>query len=1057
MFIEFFVKRPRFAAVCAIITVLAGVLSIPSLPVAQYPEIAPPQITVTSNYTGANAETVETAVTTPLEQEINGVEGMKYMTSTSSNNGMSVITIVFNNNRNLDAAMQDVQNRIQAVQGELPAEVKKTGVIVAKNSPALVMVYGVYAEDGRYDNSFISNYADRFIKDEIKRVKDVGDIVVFGERKFAMRLWLDPNKLAARKLTANDVVNALSEQNIQVAAGQIGQPPISENQTIQMSIKVSGRLINAKEFDDIILKTGSGGSLIRLKDVGRAELGAETYSSKLRFQGKDAVGLGIFQLPNTNAFDVGNSVKKEMASLSKSFPPGLKVVEVVDNTKIISDSIREVLFTLIGAILLVIAVIYVFLQDWRTTLIPAITIPVSLIGTFIFIKIFGFSINTLTLFGITLATGLVVDDSIVVIENIERFIKEKGMPARIAAVEAMKEVFSAVVATSLVLIAVFVPIAFLPGTTGQLYKQFALTISFSIAISAFNAITLTPALSAILLGRKHDHSPIFDKINEFIQNTRDFYNKILNKVLENKIKVVITFVVLIALTYVLFKVVPTGFIPSEDNSYFITMIQAPEGTSLESTQKIIEKVEAVLKTEPDILGSFSVAGFSFSGAAPNKAILFVRLKPLELRQGFMHSTFMTINRLRGPLMGGIPDAIVIPFEPPAIRGVGSIGGFQFEVKDDGTHTLNELSMSTQALIGSGMKSPVLSGLMSSFTANDPQLLVDVNRFKAKQLDVSLEDIYSTLQVFLGSMYVNDFDFLNEVYRVYVQADQQFRTTPEDIGQFYIRSQRGSMIPLSNLITVKQSYSPQIINHYNMFRSAEINGTPKPGFSTGQSIAEMEKLANQVLPKGMSFEWAGTALEELESNSQTAFIFFLSFVFVYLILVAQYESFINPIIILMAVPLAIFGALLAQFIRMQQNDVFCQIGLVMLIGLASKNAILIVEFANQLREKGFSVIDAAKQAAAIRFRPIIMTSLAFILGILPLVLASGAGSAARHSMGTAVFGGMIISTTLNLLLIPVLYIIVMTFRDNSRSSKKAKLANKQQDSSKIISTEDSQYE
>ena len=1034
MFIEFFVKRPRFAAVCSIIIVLIGVICIPSLPISQYPQIAPPQITVTTNYLGANAEAVESGVTTPLEQEINGVEGMKYMTSSSSNDGTSTITIIFDASRNLDAALMDIQNRVQAIQAELPAEVKKTGINITKNSQAMVLVYGLYSEDGRYDNAFISNYADRFLVDSIKRVRDVGNITIFGERKFAMRLWLNPNKLAARGLTANDVVIALEEQNVQVAAGQIGQPPTDKNQSMQMSVKATGRLQNPEQFNDLIIKRGTDGTLVRLKDIGRSELGAENYSTLLRFKGHDAVGLAVFQLPEANAFAVGNDVKKEMSELSKSFPPGLKAQMVIDSTQIISDSIREVLFTLLGAILLVIGVIYFFLQDWKTTLIPAITIPVSLIGTFIFLKLFGFSINTLTLFGITLATGLVVDDAIVVIENIDRFIKEKGMPPAVAAVEAMKEVFGAVIATSLVLIAVFVPIAFFPGTTGQLYKQFALTIAFSIAISAFNAITLTPALSAILLGHKHENFAIFDNFNEFIQKTRDFYNRLLNKTIQNKTKVLVVFAVLIGLTYILSKFVPTAFIPNEDQGYFITMVQAPEGTSLEYTQRIVDKIEKVLSTMPEIMGSFSVAGFSPSAAAPNKATLFVRLKPLELRKGDNHSAAAIVNKLRGVFMG-IPDAIIVPFEPPAIRGVGSFGGFQFEVKDDGSHELNTLSTSTQSLIASGMKSPVLSGLFSSFTANNPQLTVNVDRFKAKQLDVSLQDIYSTLQIYLGSMYVNDFDFLNEVYRVYVQADQQFRNNPDCIGRFYVRSQKGAMIPLSNLLSTTQNYTPQIINHYNMFRSTEINGSPKPGYSTGQAITEMETIARKALPQGMSFEWSGTALEELDSGSQSIFIFVLSFLFVYLILVAQYESFINPIIILMAVPLAIFGALFAQFIRGFQNDVFCQIGLVMLIGLASKNAILIVEFANQLRAKGFSIKDAAMQAAAIRFRPIMMTSLSFILGILPLVLASGAGSAARHSMGTTVFGGMIVSTALNLLLIPVLYILVVTYSERFKASRK----------------------
>ncbi|MDD3013148.1 MAG: multidrug efflux RND transporter permease subunit [Candidatus Gastranaerophilales bacterium] len=1051
MFIDFFVKHPRFAGVCSIIIILAGAICIPLLPVSQYPQIAPPQITVTANYIGANAQVVESAVTTPLEQQLNGVEGMKYMTSSSTNDGISTITITFNLERNLDAAMIDVQNRVQTAQARLPQEVKTTGVNIAKTSSNMVLIYGLYTNDNRYDTSFMSNYADRYIKDNLKRIKGVQDITIFGERKFAMRLWLDPGKLASRNLTATDVVKALQEQNVQVAAGQIGQPPIDTNQAIQMSVKATGRLEKPEQFNDIVLKTGLDGSIVRLRDVGRAELGAETYSSILRAAGHEAVGFAVFQLPSANALDVGNNVKKEMEKLSKNFPPGLEYYMVVDATQIVTDSIREVLFTLSIAILLVIAVIYIFLQDWRTTLIPAITIPVSLIGTFAFLKIFGFSINTLTLFGITLATGLVVDDSIIVIENIERFIKEKGMPPAIAAVEAMKEIFGAVIATSLVLIAVFVPIAFFPGTTGQLYKQFALTIAFSIALSSFNAITLTPALSALLLGRKRKQSFFFDKVNEFITFLRNSYNRVLNKVIQHKGKVIAIFLALICTTYFLSKFVPSAFVPNEDQNFIIVAVQAPEGTSVGHTQKIITKIEGILATIPEIDNGMSVAGFSILGSGSNKGTLFVHLKSLEERKGKKHSANAVVNRLRGMLMG-IPEAIVMPFEPPAIHGVGNFGGFQFEIKDEGNHDLNTLSAATQSAIMNGNKTPILTGLYSGFTANDPQLQVDVNRFKAKQLNVSLQDIYSTLQIFLGSMYVNDFDYLNRVYRVYVQADQQFRTNPNNINQFYVRSQNGSMIPLSNLLSTTQIYTPQTITHFNMFRSTEINGSAKPGFSTGQAIKEMEAIAHKVLPQGMTFEWAGTALEEIESGSQSTFIFILSFIFVYLILVAKYESFMNPVIILMAVPLAMFGAYLAQFLRGFQNDIFCQIGLVMLIGLAGKNAILIVEFANQLREKGLSIKDAAMQASAIRFRPIIMTSLAFILGIMPLVLATGAGSASRNSMGTAVVGGMLVSTVLNLLLIPVLYILFMSTQEKFKSKKKHVQTEEQLDSSTNTSSQ-----
>jgi len=1032
MFVDFFVKRPRFAGVCSGIIMLIGLICIPSLPVSQYPEIAPPQITVTANYIGANSQTVESAVTTPLEQEINGAEGMKYITSTSGNDGTCTINIVFDIERNLDAALMDVQNRVKIAEARLPAEVKSTGISIEKNSSAMLLIYGLYSENNKYANSFISNYADRFIKDRIKQIKGVGQVMIFGERKYAMRLWLNPNQLAARNLTPMDVVNALQEQNVQVAAGQIGQPPADKNQPIQISIRAKGRLQSAEEFDNLILKTGSTGSMVRLKDVGHAELGAESYATRAQFMGQEFVALGVFQLPSANALEVSEQVKKEMVKMSDSFPAGLKYKLIVDATEVVHESIKEVLWTLAGAILLVIAVIYIFLQDMKTTLIPAITIPVSLIGTFAFLKIFGFSINTLTLFGITLATGLVVDDAIVVIENIERFIKEKGMTPARAAVEATKEVFSAVVATSLVLIAVFVPIAFFPGVTGQLYKQFALTIAFSIAISAFNALTLTPALSALLLSQHPKHLPIFDIINIYIQKARDIYDNTLTKVLKHIKLVLVVFLALVGLTYFLIKMVPSAFVPNEDQGYFISIVQTPEGSSLEQTQKVLNISEYMYYQVPEVAYVISVAGFSFTGSGPNQGVQFVSLKPHSKRHGKKHSVNAIVNKMRMQMLG-IPDAIVMPFEPPAISGVGSLGGFQFEVKDEGSHSLAELSAATQAVIAEGSKSPVLLGLFTGFSASNPQIIVNVDKLKAKQMNISLQDIYSTMQILLGSMYVNDFDYLNKVYRVYVQADKDFRNTPDNITQFYVRSDNNSMVQLSNLVSTSQEYTSQNISHYNLFRSAEISGSPFYGHSSGEAILEMQRIAKKVLPKGMDFEWSGTALEELESGSKSTFIFMLSFVFIFLILIAQYESFMNPIVILMAVPAAIFGAMLGQFARGLQNDVFCQIGMIMLIGLASKNAILIVEFANQLREQGKSITQAVIEAAAIRFRPIIMTSLAFILGILPLVISTGAGSASRQSMGTTVFSGMIISTLLNLLFIPVFYIIVMNIRE--RFSKK----------------------
>ena len=1032
MFVDFFIKRPIFASVCSLAIVLAGAVCIPGLPIAQYPQIAPPQVTVSSTYIGASAEVVESAVTVPLETEINCVEGMKYMTSTSTNDGVSTITVTFDIDRNIDAAVVDVQNRAATAQARLPDSVKATGVTIRKASPAVVLIYALYSENARYDNFFISNYADRYIVDTLKRIKGVGDITIGGERKYAMRLWLDPDRLARRNLSPTDVQNALKEQNIQVAAGQIGQPPSPSNQPYQMSIRAIGRMTSADEFNQLVIKTNADGSLIRLKDVGRAELGAENYITGLRFRGQDAVGLVISQLPDANALDVGDSIKAALTKLEPSFPAGLKYQLTIDTTEVIKDSMSEVVNTLLISILLVVLVIFLFLQNWRSTIIPVITIPVSLIGTFIFIKLFGFSMNTLTLFGLTLATGLVVDDAIIVIENIERFIQEKHMHPREAASEAMKEVFGAVIATSLVLIAVFGPVAFFPGTTGLLYRQFALTIAFSIALSAFNALTLTPALSAILLTEGHPKENwFFRKVNQGIGFVRDRYHKGLVGTLNHKGLVVIVFLLLAGLTYWLTGAVPSGFIPNEDQNYIIATVQSPEGSSLNYTQKILQQVNDEAAKFPEVIGAFAIAGRGTSGNGPNKGMVYIELKPVSERPGDAHSAKGFLEHLR-PKLSQITGATIVPFEPPAIRGLGSFGGFQFEVQEQTDRDLNVLFSTTHDMIDSGNGGDTLTGLFTSFTANDPQLRVTVNRSRAKSLNVSLSELYNTMQVYLGSVYVNDFDFLNRVYRVYVQADQKYRQEPADIGNLYVRSMDNKMIPMSNLITVKRAFTPQIISHYNMFRSAEINGQPKPGFSTGQAITAMETVANKTMPQGMHFEWSGIALEQLQSGKQAGFIFLLSFVFVFLVLAAQYESWIEPFIILLAVPLALLGALGAQYLRGLENDVFCQIGLVMLIGLASKNAILIVEFANQLREQGESLVDAAVNAARIRFRPILMTSLAFILGIAPLVFATGAGSAARHSMGTAVFGGMIVSTTLNLFLIPVLYILFALLREKTYS-------------------------
>jgi HAE1 family hydrophobic/amphiphilic exporter-1 len=1032
MFVDFFIKRPVFATVCALLIILAGLVVIPTLPIAQFPTLAPPQVSVTSVYVGASAQTVETAVTVPLEQQINGAEGMKYVTSTSSNNGVSTITATFDLNRDPDLAAVDIQNRVNTAQGRLPNAVKATGITIVKASSNFVLGAAIFSPEGRYTPLFMSNYLDVYVKDSLKRVPGVADVIVFGERKYSMRLWLDPVRMASRGLTATDAVSALQEQNVDVAAGQVGQPPIKAGQEFQISVRAIGRLTEASQFENIILKTNSDGTLVRLKDVGRAELGAEDYSSDLMFNGRESVGLGVTQLSSANALEVDRLVIAELDRLSTHFPPGMKYQNAFDTTEAVSESIRDVLTTLIEAIVLVVLVIFIFLQDWRSTIIPAVTIPVSLIGTFAFVKLLGFSVNTLTLFGITLATGLVVDDAIVVIENIERHVQEGESDTHKAASVAMSEVAGAVIATSLVLVAVFVPVAFFPGTTGILFRQFALTIAFSISISAFNALTLTPALSAILLGREHgEKNWFFKRVDRVINGVTEGYRRVLRLFLRIKLIAAVLFLGALGLSYLVFQRVPKGFVPNEDQGYFIIAVQAPSGASLEYTKRIGQQIQKILQDIPEVEGIFAVSGFSFSGSASNQALVFVPLKPYSQRKGDAHAAEAIVNRIRGRLFG-ISDALVLPFLPPAVQGLGQFGGFAYELQDQGSHSLEELANTTQQLIRQGGARKDLTGLYSTYIASDPQFVVTIDREKAKSLHIPLGQITDALSIYMGSAYVNDFDFNNRSYRVYVQADQQFRAQSKDITQFYVRSDAGAMIPLENLVSIKQTTAPQVISHYNLFRSAEIDGSAAPGFSSGQALDAMAELSQTVLPQGFAFQWTGLSLEELSSGSTTLILFGLGTLVVYLTLSAQYESFVLPFIVLLAVPMALLGALTAQSLRGLENDVYCQIGLVMLVGLSSKNAILIVEFAEQLRHGGMPLFEAAVEAARIRLRPILMTSLAFILGVVPLVVASGAGEHGRHSVGTTVFGGMIVSTILNLFFIPVLYLIIEGWRERGKS-------------------------
>jgi HAE1 family hydrophobic/amphiphilic exporter-1 len=1025
--VDFFIHRPVFATVCALLIVLAGAVVIPTLPISLYPQLAPPQVTVSSNYVGANAQVVESAVTIPLEEQINGVEGMRYISSTSANDGSSTITTTFRTDYDLNIAAVDVQNRVASAQGRLPATVNATGVTITKANSNFVFAAAFISPHGSYSDLFISNYVDVYVKDALKRIKGVGDVLIFGERKYAMRVWLDPAKLAARSLTALDVTNALSEQNVEIPAGQVGQPPSDLKQVYQIPVRVVGRLTDPAQFDNIIIKYTPGG-IIQLKDVGHAELGAETYASDLRYNGQEAIGIGVQQLSNANALQVDRDAKAELDQLAKSFPPDLQYVIPFDTTTVVGDSIREVVGTLGEAIIIVIVVIFLFLLDWRATIIPAITIPVSLVGTFAFIKVFGFSINSLTMFGITLATGLVVDDAIVVIENVQRHINQEHSDPRTATSVAMSEVTSAVIATSLVLISVFVPVSFFPGTTGILYRQFALTIAFAIAISAFNALTLSPALAAIFLRGEAHKRGLLGLIDRTIYRTTQIFGRVTHHVLRLRYLVLLIFIAGLASTVYLYQHVPTAFVPTEDQNYLICVVQTPQGASLSYTSDVAEKAVKIISQDDDVFGTFAVMGFSLTGGnAPNYGLIFVPLKAVELRtkKGPGHMAPDILGRL-SPKLFGVPGGLIVAFEPPAIQGIGSFGGFQFELQDLGRNTLGDLDRVAHQIVGASRQRKDLMNLYTSYTSNDPQLLVSIDREKAKAMGVSLTQVSSTLGVFMGSQYVNDFDFNNRSYRVYVQADQSSRMTPNDLRKFYVRSDSGQMISLDNLVNIEQSSAPQVISHYNLFRAAEIDGSAARGYSSSEGLRAMEELAKQNMLQGMTFSWTGLSLEEIESSGKAILIFGLGIIVVYLTLSAQYESFALPFIILLAVPMAVLGALGAITLRGFANDVYCQIGLVMLIGLSAKNSILIVEFAEQIRERGKSIFDAAVEAAELRLRPILMTSFAFILGVLPLYFATGAGALGRRSVGTTIVGGMLVSTVLNLFFIPALYVILQSF-------------------------------
>ena len=1034
-----FIKKPILTAVCAMIVVLVGAISIPALPISQLPQIAPIQVEIISSYIGADAETTEANVTTPIEREINGVEEMRYMSSNTSNNGISNITVAFPVDSDRNIAQVNVQNRVALAEPQLPSSVQQTGVTIRKSSPDLLLGIAFFAENGEYSDLFLSNYLDQYVVDRLKRIEGVGSTTIFGERRYAMRLWLNPDELAARNLTAQDVVTALQEQNIQVGAGKIGQQPAPEDQSFEFTLRAKGRLETAREFENLTIATGEGGNLIKLRDVGRAELGAESYDTVARYNGSPAVGLGVFQLPGSNALDVANQVKDTINELSGQFPPGMNYEIALDATAFVEVSLQEVVKTLVQAVLLVVLIIFIFLQDWRTTIIPAIAIPVSLIGAFAFLLAFGFQINTLTLFAMVLATGLVVDDGIVVVEAISTKV-ERGMKPHIAAMDTMDELSGAVIATSLVLAAVFIPVSFFPGTTGVIFKQFALTIVFAIALSTFNALTFSPTMSGLLLRQKGEPSGalgwFFRKFNRVFGWITDKYTKTIGFLTKKFVRpfVVAGFVALLLFTYFLYSNVPTGFIPEEDQGYFFTIVQAPDGVSLNYTNEIMEQIGAEMAEVPEIAGYFTLSGFGFSGNGSNRGFVFSKLHPWAERSGVDKSVYSVLNRLNGAFAQNIKGARAFAVNAPPVRGLSSFGGFEFQLQDRRGLPISALVESSNKIIAAANQRPEIAAAFTQFAANTPQIEVEVNRDRAKSLDVEIDEVFNTLQSYLGSRYVNDFILGQRQYRVYIQAEGEYRSNPQDIDKLYVRSNNGNLVALGNLVSLKEFTGPQTITHYNLFRSINIQGSPAPGYSTGQAIQAMEEIAAAELSPAFGYEWTGTALQEKESGGQSAFIFLMGLIVAFLVLAAQYESFVDPLIIMLTIPLAIFGAIAAIWVRANilqagslwpliNNDVYCQVGLVMLIGLASKNAILIVEYANQLKAQGLDIIRAAIKAGQERFRPILMTAISSLVGFLPLVTATGAGSASRWSLGTAVFGGMLFATVLSLFLVPSLYITI----------------------------------
>jgi hydrophobe/amphiphile efflux-1 (HAE1) family protein len=1042
-FSHFFIDRPIFAAVISIIITLIGAVAYLALPVSQYPEIAPPSISVNASYPGASAEIVAKTVATPLEQEINGVDNMLYMTSQSTSDGSMALTVTFKLGTNLDTAQVLVQNRVSTALPRLPEEVRSIGVTVTKQSPDLMMVIHLSSPDGSRDLLYISNYATLHVKDVLARIDGVGNVTIFGARDYSMRIWLDPEKLAIRNLTAGDVVAALRGQNVQVAAGVINQPPVPQPGAFQLNVETQGRLSDTEAFGNIIVKSDTGGRVVRIRDVGRVELGAADYNRSGYLDERVAIPMGIFQRPGSNALATAALVQGAMAELSKSFPHGLRYDIVYNPTVFISQSVEAVITTMFEAVVLVVVVIILFLQTWRASIIPIVAIPVSLIGTFAMLAALGFSLNNLSLFGLVLAIGIVVDDAIVVVENVERNIRE-GLSPREAAYKTMEEVGGALVAIALVLSAVFIPSAFLTGITGQFFRQFAVTIATATAISLLVSLTLSPALCALLF-KPHEAEPrkrtiftrpiraFFNGFNRAFEWVSSRYGALTARLVRVSLLMLVVYGGLIALTAYQFIKAPTGFIPAQDQGYLINIIQLPPGASLARTDEVARKVTQIVLKTPGIAHAVPIVGLDGATftTAPNSAVVFTPLDDFAERAKKGQSAQNLITALNTQF-AAIQEAFVVSVSPPPVRGIGTTGGFKLEVQDTHGGEPAQLEGVAMSIVGAAAQTPGLANVFTTFNTRTPKVYADIDRVRAEMLGVNTDDVFQTLEVYLGSQYVNDFNFLGRTYRVMAQADGDFRQDLHAIGQLKTRNAAGEMVPLSSVASFRNITGPYRVEHFNLYPSAAIQGGTMPGYSSGYGLSTMERLARENLPEGYSYSWTEIAFQERLAGNTAIYIFLASVVFVFLLLSAQYESWSLPLAVILIVPMCLLAAVTGLLARNMDVNILAQIGFVVLIGLAAKNAILIVEFARQNEEHGEDRFQAATEAARVRLRPILMTSFAFILGVLPLVIATGAGAEMRQSLGTAVFFGMLGVTFFGLIFTPVFYVVVRRFAAKPRA-------------------------